>query len=314
MSYVQFQPRHDSSANWTTYNPILATGELGINLDIYEFKIGDGSNNWLQLPYMERTGTTGPTGPTGIGGTGSTGSTGPLSTVSGLTGFTGASVTGPRGITGPTGLTGPPGFTGSGPTGQTGITGPLSSITGPTGPTGFVSTGFTGPTGPENTGPTGPFGITGYTGPSGAGITGPTGSGGGAGSILSGSIQVAFNGSSVFSTTTYDFSQFPASIGTWSTPSATVLTLTYSSTTYPTSTLPPNFSGIAFWYTSLISSNGWRSQMIYPGFYTAAFPNIATTWNGTNWVLTYTISGTTFASSLNSGSGYGFVLYITGFY
>lgn len=43
--------RRDSSANWTTNNPILAEGEMGLELDTNKWKIGNGSNTWSTLPY-----------------------------------------------------------------------------------------------------------------------------------------------------------------------------------------------------------------------------------------------------------------------
>lgn len=43
--------RHDTAANWTSVNPILAKGEMGIEDDTRKFKFGDGVNPWSQLPY-----------------------------------------------------------------------------------------------------------------------------------------------------------------------------------------------------------------------------------------------------------------------
>jgi hypothetical protein len=42
--------RRDTSANWTTVNPILLAGEIGIETDTYKFKIGNGSR-WNQQPF-----------------------------------------------------------------------------------------------------------------------------------------------------------------------------------------------------------------------------------------------------------------------
>jgi len=136
---IQIQFRRDTAANWTSANPTLAIGELGLETDTGKFKVGDGVHTWTALAYS--SGPIGPTGPTGPQGpTGPTGSTGP---------------TGPQGATGPTGPQGATGPTGpTGATGPTGIQGP-QGIQGPTGPTG--PTGATGPTGP--TGATGPTGI-----------------------------------------------------------------------------------------------------------------------------------------------------------
>jgi aerobic-type carbon monoxide dehydrogenase small subunit (CoxS/CutS family) len=52
---IQIQIRRDTGANWTSTNPLLAQGELGIELDYdasgVAFKVGDGVNNWVDLPY-----------------------------------------------------------------------------------------------------------------------------------------------------------------------------------------------------------------------------------------------------------------------
>lgn len=48
---VQIQFRRDTAANWTSANPTLATGELGLETDTLKFKIGDGSSAWSALSY-----------------------------------------------------------------------------------------------------------------------------------------------------------------------------------------------------------------------------------------------------------------------
>jgi hypothetical protein len=48
----------------------------------------------------------------------------------------------------------------------------------------------------------------------------------------SGLFKVAFNGPSIFSTTVFDTEQFPVSIGIWSTPTPTSLTLTFNQLNY----------------------------------------------------------------------------------
>jgi collagen type VII alpha len=155
---VLIQFRRDTAAAWFAANPTLASGEMGIETDTDQFKIGDGATPWNSLAYGGIQGGPGATGP--VGSTGATGIQGPI-------GSTGS--TGPIGSTGATGLTGATGETGS--TGSTGATG----NTGPTGPQG--ATGLTGNTGP--TGATGPIGLTGATGPTGpqgtTGLTGATG-------------------------------------------------------------------------------------------------------------------------------------------
>lgn len=49
----QIQLRRDTSANWTTNNPILAEGEMGVVTDTYNYKIGDGITAWNSLSYYQ---------------------------------------------------------------------------------------------------------------------------------------------------------------------------------------------------------------------------------------------------------------------
>jgi len=46
------QSRHDTAANWTTDNPTLAAGELGLETDTNRIKFGDGTTAWTSLPYV----------------------------------------------------------------------------------------------------------------------------------------------------------------------------------------------------------------------------------------------------------------------
>ena len=43
--------RNDSAANWTTNNPTLAKGQIGIQIDTKKFKFGDGTTAWNSLSY-----------------------------------------------------------------------------------------------------------------------------------------------------------------------------------------------------------------------------------------------------------------------
>lgn len=43
--------RNDTSSKWTTTNPILLKGEMGIENDTGKFKFGDGAKNWNDLDY-----------------------------------------------------------------------------------------------------------------------------------------------------------------------------------------------------------------------------------------------------------------------
>jgi hypothetical protein len=81
------------AANWTSSNPTLAEGELGLETDTGKFKVGNGVNQWTGLPYS--SGVAGATGATGSpGSAGATGATG------------GAGPTGAPGATGATGVAG----------------------------------------------------------------------------------------------------------------------------------------------------------------------------------------------------------------
>lgn len=46
------QIRRDTAANWASANPVLAQGELGVELDTNKFKIGNGSSAWSSLSYL----------------------------------------------------------------------------------------------------------------------------------------------------------------------------------------------------------------------------------------------------------------------
>ncbi len=48
---VQIQLRNDTASAWTSANPVLAEGEIGIETDTRLIKLGDGINNWNDLEY-----------------------------------------------------------------------------------------------------------------------------------------------------------------------------------------------------------------------------------------------------------------------
>jgi hypothetical protein len=48
---VKIQFRRDTAANWVSVNPVLAEGELGLELDTERYKIGDGVSVWNSLNY-----------------------------------------------------------------------------------------------------------------------------------------------------------------------------------------------------------------------------------------------------------------------
>ena len=51
MAVVQIQLRNDTAANWTSVNPTLLVGELGVERSTNKIKIGDGSTAWSSLSY-----------------------------------------------------------------------------------------------------------------------------------------------------------------------------------------------------------------------------------------------------------------------
>src|ERR1700757_1529876 len=84
----QFQFRRDTTANWASANPILLSGEMGLETETGKFKVGDGATRWNVLGYSSgvqgNQGVQGPQGSQGSqgaqgvqGSTGSTGNQGP---------------------------------------------------------------------------------------------------------------------------------------------------------------------------------------------------------------------------------------------
>lgn len=52
MAIVKIQLRRDTAANWTSANPILSAGELGLETDTGRMKVGDGASSWAVLAYQ----------------------------------------------------------------------------------------------------------------------------------------------------------------------------------------------------------------------------------------------------------------------
>lgn len=77
MTLTRRQERHDTAANWTSANPTLAAGELGVETDTHKIKAGDGSTAWADLPYA-------------AGGSGGSGSTITVEGTANATGTSGA--------------------------------------------------------------------------------------------------------------------------------------------------------------------------------------------------------------------------------
>lgn len=57
--------RQDTAAQWLLHNPILKSGEPGYETDTGEWKLGDGTSTWTQLPYKPAVGAQGPAGSQG---------------------------------------------------------------------------------------------------------------------------------------------------------------------------------------------------------------------------------------------------------
>lgn len=77
MSVVtQIQLRRGTAAQWTSANPVLAAGEMGIETDTFKGKVGNGSTAWnsLQYAFQAETGDiSSVTAGTGLSGGGSSG-------------------------------------------------------------------------------------------------------------------------------------------------------------------------------------------------------------------------------------------------
>lgn len=50
------QLRRDTAADWTSNNPVLAEGEIGLELDTGKLKWGDGATAWTGLDYVDTGG------------------------------------------------------------------------------------------------------------------------------------------------------------------------------------------------------------------------------------------------------------------
>ena len=119
---IKLQLRRGTASEWSTTNPLLSEGELGLELDTGKFKVGNGTQNWNALVYA--SGIQGPTGPAGSNG------------IAGPTGANGSNgAAGPTGERGPTGIQGPAGDGGVGQLLlndallQTGIYFPVGAVT-----------------------------------------------------------------------------------------------------------------------------------------------------------------------------------------
>lgn len=93
---LKIQLRRGTATEWTTANPVLMQGEMGVETDTLKVKLGNGTTAWSSLPYFTQgvKGDTGPQGPQGIqgvqGNTGPVGPVGPANSLSVGTVTTGA--------------------------------------------------------------------------------------------------------------------------------------------------------------------------------------------------------------------------------
>jgi hypothetical protein len=55
MSTVRIQVRRGTASQWTSVNPILAAGEMGVESDSNLFKFGNGSSTWTALSYANNS-------------------------------------------------------------------------------------------------------------------------------------------------------------------------------------------------------------------------------------------------------------------
>jgi hypothetical protein len=65
---IQIQFRRGTASEWTSANPILAVGEMGLETDTNYFKIGNGTTAWTSLAYGGIQGQDGVDGTDGING------------------------------------------------------------------------------------------------------------------------------------------------------------------------------------------------------------------------------------------------------
>lgn len=67
---TQIQLRRGTASQWTSANPTLAAGEVGIETDTLRIKIGDGSTAWNSLAYSAVGTISNVTAGTGLSGGG----------------------------------------------------------------------------------------------------------------------------------------------------------------------------------------------------------------------------------------------------
>ena len=50
--YATITIRRDSKLNWEVVNPRLELGEIGVDMTLLRFKVGNGIDKWNELSYM----------------------------------------------------------------------------------------------------------------------------------------------------------------------------------------------------------------------------------------------------------------------
>ena len=51
---VTIKIRRDTAANWSSNNPTLHSGELGLDTTNYRLKAGDGTTTWTALNFLDK--------------------------------------------------------------------------------------------------------------------------------------------------------------------------------------------------------------------------------------------------------------------
>lgn len=111
---TRIQFRRGTAAEWTSANPILAEGELGLELDTRRFKVGVGTTSWNNIEYASGT-----QGVQGLQGRSIQGIQGPAGSAQGTQGT--------QGVAGQNGAQGTQGLQGLSNQGVQGVQGPASA-------------------------------------------------------------------------------------------------------------------------------------------------------------------------------------------
>lgn len=130
-----FKLRRGTAAQWLATNPVLQSGEPGVETDTGKLKIGNGSSHWLQLGYLSGEGAPGADGQSAY----------QIAVAQGFVGTVEQWLLSLQGDPGPQGIPGLDGQDGAaGEDGVDGSQGP-QGIQGPPGPAGEDGVDYTGP-------------------------------------------------------------------------------------------------------------------------------------------------------------------------